>query len=906
MAENIPPEQRKERCSNESGILDDLEDIPDEVFIELSGYCYDVTNLYQHLKSTNGSNKNPHDPNLPLWSSQDELQKILHHPGLTQDQKEELVELTRGEAISLDEKLQWLNEHRDFLHMMGDIAVTLIQDHSSAYSEDPDVYKDAQRALLKFIDELNTFSPEERVIVDALSSGTGDNLKQVMDNVHRRCVHAVGFQLLWIYLKLYNDLYRNGIRDIPIHPQFFRLPDRDGTFYGILMDLSPEGKRKAVSFVYFDVYNQEVKGRVAELVIMDNKGDFFIRWSTSGFKRVTGFYDNKVYIEELIRNMLSQTDWTVAIMNKNIKAVQRLVTKTNVNETNQAGYTPIQLAAKVGSVQILNYILKLDPILTNFQSPPLYLAARYNHSSFVRRLGKFLTKPQINHPPPGTDQTILSSLLHLSAKIPYEGIDALIDIGTNPNYQSIMHYTKDIPLVSLMTNIHLYTDEKINAMDFLLERGSDINLIQNTNLQTVLSMVIMHDGFDLKTIHRLVKALLERGANPNASPANLPLILLLERMEYHYTHTRRKQNFNSKPYLDIARELLEAGENPMLLPVDIKTGRLSFRSFHDMIESGISPEGSLPKEYLDRFKPLLKQQLGIYQMSVEELCQQNLKAADRILLNIARQIQIPIKGERVPEEGLSKGERKRICDCIRTIRKAHREGEIDDERLREQRVKKREREKRRCVNEMLLSGNSSDEIADQDFLFYSDPNNPDTHYCFERSRDELMRLISSRKNPYTNEELPKEFLLQVGKALASSRSIMTLDEGLEEIEEEIWSKLETGTTSSLNEEVERLQGHFDEYNPYIDITFLKEASTDVFLTILRKILGGNERDLVEVESMPGEDEESYRRRIGREVIYQLNRKLQYPKRTYGHIDMEQLEESMIYHGILDPDDDILE
>jgi hypothetical protein len=138
----------------------------------------------------------------------------------------------------------------------------------------------------------------------------------------------------------------------------------------------------------------------------------------------------------------------------------------------------------------------------------------------------------------------------------------------------------------------------------------------------------------------------------------------------------------------------------------------------------------------------------IYRLTFDEVCNKLSEGSvdKKFLVNrikdIATKAQIPIR----EDFGKSKSSVNTVCSCLQFM-KNHRQA-FDYEKVYNSR-----KNARKCQKNKDLTVYSEDSLS---FLMEDGK-----FYCFEKS--EVTNLLSTKKNPYTGKELPKEFLINLTK-----------------------------------------------------------------------------------------------------------------------------------------------
>jgi ankyrin repeat protein len=251
------------------------------------------------------------------------------------------------------------------------------------------------------------------------------------------------------------------------------------------------------------------------------------------------------------------TPLALACANANAPMIRKLLAAgADINAADPSGETPLMIAARIGNVDVLKTLVDAGAAVNArdhvAQQTALMVAVRENNADAVKlliehgaeidaatRVGKTPARR-----PPGAgggshgvgivrsgwpdrgyqDATPggMTALLYAARDGRIDMVRALLAAGADNNWADANKIT---PLLMAITN------DRMDVASLLLERGAEINATDFWGRTPLWAAVEMRNleigrsgtnGVDREAALRVIKALLERGANPNARTAEVP------------------------------------------------------------------------------------------------------------------------------------------------------------------------------------------------------------------------------------------------------------------------------------------------------------------------------------------------------------------------------------------------
>lgn len=207
------------------------------------------------------------------------------------------------------------------------------------------------------------------------------------------------------------------------------------------------------------------------------------------------------------------------------------ITPGIVNQTNEAGYTPLLLAAEKGLPEHLLWLLEngADPNLTNSDGKNAIALAKENqHLNLLQELYRYQYLDWKARRNPFTDSTL---------KYAIENDNMLIV----RDFLEVKNYLPDyaFPDTGVPILVEAVFNDATGVIDYLLSQTANPNIRFDT--RPVLSIAAMFGQYDI------CKLLLEAGANPNETDGPLTTPLMFAAEEGH---------------AQVVQLLLENGANP--------------------------------------------------------------------------------------------------------------------------------------------------------------------------------------------------------------------------------------------------------------------------------------------------------------------------------------------------------
>ena len=204
----LSSEKRTETCKNDETftMFENVKDIPKKQFIQLSsGYCFDVDDLMEYIKSDNFRNKNPHDTNVDLIDVDRDSIHIKHFPQL----KKQLNEYFANQKAKEKNVEKSVYDNLDLLYEVGNIGRILAFDQiyreNLAFQvEDSSVFERSILAITKFSELLKT-KPKD--VIDLFENKlvvpyATYSIKKILDDADKgnNCIHGLGLKLCNIFI----------------------------------------------------------------------------------------------------------------------------------------------------------------------------------------------------------------------------------------------------------------------------------------------------------------------------------------------------------------------------------------------------------------------------------------------------------------------------------------------------------------------------------------------------------------------------------------------------------------------------------------------------------------------------------------------------------------------------------
>jgi hypothetical protein len=192
----------RSKCINKDTflLLSSIDDIPKEDFLMLpSGYCFDVSELINYIKSSGFFNKNPHvssetlftDENKYIWDKYPELSDTLS----------KYFKKKKGERNT---EIELLKDNLDLLYKIGDVG--RICYYNNIYSHDntdSSIFEYAISSIFELSEMINKLSPKDKEIFKNLRSTNGQlTIEKIIDDANKgaSCIHGVGMYLISIFV----------------------------------------------------------------------------------------------------------------------------------------------------------------------------------------------------------------------------------------------------------------------------------------------------------------------------------------------------------------------------------------------------------------------------------------------------------------------------------------------------------------------------------------------------------------------------------------------------------------------------------------------------------------------------------------------------------------------------------
>lgn len=289
----------------------------------------------------------------------------------------------------------------------------------------------------------------------------------------------------------------------------------------------------------------------------------------------------------------------------------------------------------------------------------------------------------------------------------YEAVEALLLKGVNPDGITPDGYCRFSP-ISLASEIR---DEQQmeRIIDLLLEYGANINGV-NISQHSLLYNIITSIDFSTGQKISRVKYVLERGANPNGTKM-FPV--------FNYVYDMSVEDPEDQDILRIIYLLLYFGVNPGFKNTD-----------------GISVQDLINIHEHNKFI------LNPYNEILEK-CDNNI-----LLQRIAKAFKIKLDNKDLSNSQI----RKSLCDCISYIRDNFDKIDFEDIKARRKLIQPS------CSNDYTIAQNEISEFTSEELIMYQANK---LTWCFHVS--EIPLLLKTRKNPYTNEQLEKNFIKELLK-----------------------------------------------------------------------------------------------------------------------------------------------
>lgn len=216
--------QDRSKCINKDTFLlfTSIDDIPKNDFLMLpSGYCFDVSELIDYIKSSGFFNKNPHlqsetlftDENKYIWGKYPELANTLSK--YFKKKQEE----RQNDIIVLKNNL-------DLLYKIGDTGrICYYNNIYSHDTKDSSIFEYSINSIAELSEMINKLSSKDKEVFNKIRSANGQlTIQQIIDDANKgvSCIHGIGNYLIAIFvtnfLILEKYMLSNGINDFKYDP----------------------------------------------------------------------------------------------------------------------------------------------------------------------------------------------------------------------------------------------------------------------------------------------------------------------------------------------------------------------------------------------------------------------------------------------------------------------------------------------------------------------------------------------------------------------------------------------------------------------------------------------------------------------------------------------------------------
>lgn len=211
---------QRRKCQNDTTLLgDSIDDIAPEEIIRVNGNCYPIGELAQYMISNELKNSDPFVPQMRLWKSEKEKEKIINHHGMELGTREEIKRIKRR-LESERERVLLKPDAEAIINQIIFTGWVCICDQPGSFAREGFVYSGKALTGLRSVVRESEYEEDWMEVQDTRNR----NLNKIFDTIENSCIHGVGFSLLG----LAGFLYRKA-RDIGIYIGLTTLIEEDST-----------------------------------------------------------------------------------------------------------------------------------------------------------------------------------------------------------------------------------------------------------------------------------------------------------------------------------------------------------------------------------------------------------------------------------------------------------------------------------------------------------------------------------------------------------------------------------------------------------------------------------------------------------------------------------------------------
>lgn len=404
----------------------------------------------------------------------------------------------------------------------------------------------------------------------------------------------------------------------------------------------------------------------------------------------------------------------------------------------------------------------------------------------------------------------------------------LLKFGASPNGITDIGLEHKIPL----TSVNFSSDNSNTVVRTLLKYGADINAedLSGHNLLSQFMKYMFSKDVDTEPSknnsvnqqnkwikdHYIKQLLfiLERGANPNGTIFNNPLLECIAYLEV----LKHQQTLDF--LLDIFEILIAFGANPNVEVINLTnniytTAKLSL----GQVAPKLNKRYKISKDKVLALVSIKK----LFDLDIDEVIKDC--SSKRLIISISKLYKIPVPDELFNVEKDTQKHLNALCKCIKTIKDS--KEDYDEELFKK--IRGHNRRKIKTVNQDLLMGADIDSFPDNE-LVYLYEKEPKLTFCFHVS--DIPSLLRTRTNPYNNRPLDEEFIEQ----LVNKYQYM-LPKTLEETLTNVFDRSEIKITTKLLMSI--LSYYVKTFNHYIEVERLLEINYKDLIELLNMIYSGD-------------------------------------------------------------------
>jgi len=239
------PEKEKEidikkdrsKCKNKETFMlfMDINEIPEKDFIMLpSGYCFDISEIIEWIKTSGFNNKNPHlitenlfdDSNKKIWEKNPQLLEVLStYFKKKQEERKNISSIIR--------------HHLDVLYKIGDTGRICYYDNIFSHEvNDSSTFEYSIQSIGELSEMINGLPKDiKKIFNDLRSSSSYITVEKVIKDANEgtTCIHGIGTTLLQIFItnflileKYMHDRHHTNFKYEPLRCKMYFIIDKNG------------------------------------------------------------------------------------------------------------------------------------------------------------------------------------------------------------------------------------------------------------------------------------------------------------------------------------------------------------------------------------------------------------------------------------------------------------------------------------------------------------------------------------------------------------------------------------------------------------------------------------------------------------------------------------------------------